>query len=330
MKTLMMLLGCSLLSATSCKDKEAKLAPVPRPSVETSIGMQEAKKLMETQCYLCHGPSKTEKQGRIAPPMIAVKAHYQEAYHTKIDFVEAIVAFTEKPSLEKVKLKGAVRRFGLMPYQKYNSKEVKAIAEYIYDYEIDEPEWFNGHWKKRKGASYNNKSSKQLEKDPEESLEDIGLTYALETKKVLGATLMKTLQKEGPVVALKYCNERAYPLTDSMAIRFNAKIKRVSDRPRNPMNQANMQELQYISEFKKIISQNAKVKHKTRQTVQGIHFFYPIVTNDMCLKCHGDPKSDMDTALVTSLNKLYPEDKAIGYGVNEVRGIWSIIFEQNK
>jgi hypothetical protein len=28
------------------------------------------------------------------------------------------------------------------------------------------------------------------------------------------------------------------------------------------------------------------------------------------------------------LQELYPDDKAIGYGENEVRGIWSIAFEE--
>ena len=73
-----------------------------------------------------------------------------------------------------------------------------------------------------------------------------GKMYAQTTQKVLGKNLMLNIQKNGPLGAVAFCNEKAYPLTDSMAIVHNAKIKRVSDKPRNQNNKASKKELEYI------------------------------------------------------------------------------------
>ena len=41
-----------------------------------SYDPEEAKELMEKHCYLCHSPIADELEGRIAPPMVAIKARY--------------------------------------------------------------------------------------------------------------------------------------------------------------------------------------------------------------------------------------------------------------
>ncbi|NRB60735.1 MAG: hypothetical protein HRU50_12455 [Winogradskyella sp.] len=107
------------------------------------------KRLLETQCYVCHNPKGPEKDGRIAPPMIAIKKHYINDNTSKEEFKEALWNFLKSPSKEKAKLHGAVERFGLMPYQPYRQKDIETIGDYIYDYDIEEPSWFKAHWEKR-------------------------------------------------------------------------------------------------------------------------------------------------------------------------------------
>lgn len=48
----------------------------------------------------------------------------------------------------------------------------------------------------------------------------------------------------------------------------------------------------------------------------------------MCLQCHGKPDEDIQKPTFKKIVNLYPKDKAIGYGINEVRGIWSITFNK--
>ena len=153
-----------------------------------------------------------------------------------------------------------------------------------------------------------------------------GKMYAQSTQKVLGKNLMSNIQKNGVVAAVEFCNEKAYSLTDSMAIIHNAKIRRVTDKPRNLENQANEKELEYIEYFKSKIN-NKEFYEPILTTENGITNFYsPIITNTMCLNCHGTPISNIDPKVMQIINDKYPYDKAIGYKENDVRGLWSITF----
>ena len=155
-----------------------------------------------------------------------------------------------------------------------------------------------------------------------------GLKYALETQGVLGKNLMQAIRKEGTLGALSFCNEKAYPLTDSMAVVHNATIKRVSDKPRNQDNQANVVELEYIETFKQIIANEESPNSIVKDSDAKVQVYYPILTNAMCLQCHGQPNKSIESSTLSQLTILYPKDKAVGYDVNEVRGIWSVTFNK--
>ncbi|MDF4204377.1 DUF3365 domain-containing protein [Maribacter sp. SA7] len=159
-----------------------------------------------------------------------------------------------------------------------------------------------------------------------------GKMIAQSTQKVLGQNLMLNIQKNGLVGAVEFCNEKAYPLTDSMAIVHHAKIKRVTDRPRNTNNKASEKELEYIEFFKSKINNNESYKPILTNDNGITNFYSPIVTNTMCLNCHGIPETNIDPKVTQLLNDKYPYDQAVGYTENEVRGIWSISFkdDQNK
>lgn len=151
-----------------------------------------------------------------------------------------------------------------------------------------------------------------------------GQKIAVQTKDVLGKNLIEAINSKGTIGALTFCSTRAIPLTDSVAISLNAKIKRVSDNYRNPNNKANNTELMYIEKMKLAISQE-KNPEPYITSVNGKHIgYYPIITNQMCLQCHGQPKTDILPKTLLELNNLYPNDKAVGYKANELRGIWVV------
>ncbi|WP_117880526.1 Tll0287-like domain-containing protein [Aureibaculum luteum] len=158
----------------------------------------------------------------------------------------------------------------------------------------------------------------------------IGLKYAMSTKATLGKNLMGVIQKNGTEHALEFCNTKAIPLTDSMAVAQKATIKRVSDKPRNPDNQANAEELGYIKTFKEQLAAGQQPEAIVKKKNGKVHFYYPIATNQMCLQCHGTPNEQIKPAVMTMIDKLYPEDKAKGYAINEVRGIWNVVFEEGE
>lgn len=147
----------------------------------------------------------------------------------------------------------------------------------------------------------------------------IGKEYALETQKLLGKNLVGAIQKKGVLGALEFCNVQAIPLTDSIAKKHGAIIKRVSDRPRNNNNKANSVELAQIEHFKKLLEQEKEVEPVVISEGNKNKFYYPIITNAMCLQCHGTPNEEIAPETLNKLAGLYPNDMAIGYGPNEVR-----------
>lgn len=294
------------------------------------------KRLMENNCYVCHNP-KTSKEGMIAPPMIAVKMHYINNDTTKESFINEVMAFLKNPSEEKSKMPGAIKKFGLMPYQFYPENTIKQIADYMFDHEIEEPEWFDDHYSKMhgerprlKGLMGNEKGKgmgmrkNQSSSSPQPSTEERGMQMAQTTKAELGKNLMGQIQKNGVIAALDFCNIQAIPLTDSMSVEYKAQIRRVSDKPRNQKNQANAVELTYIQKFKNQIAANEEPTPIVTTMGKKVEFYYPIITNSMCLKCHGTPEKEIEKLTLAKILEHYPNDKATGYVENEVRGIWSI------
>lgn len=315
-----------LLFAFSCQKKQKPSYAKAKPQVNVN---HPGKKLMENKCYVCHSPSASHDD-RIAPPMIAIKKHYISSETTKEEFVQSIQNFVEHPTKEVAKMRGAVKRFGVMPKQVFAADDIKKIAEYMFDNDIEEPEWFESHFNEEKGkgkmkGKQNHKMGKNLQDLPNS---ERGLQYARSTKAVLGKNLMSKLQKEGTLAALKFCNVQAYPLTDSMSVYHNATIKRVSDKPRNQKNAANPEELKIINSFKKDVAANKGLEPIVVESLNKVNVYYPIKTNSMCLQCHGTAKTQVRENTLSELKKLYPNDKALGYDINQVRGIWNVSFSK--
>ncbi|AXO79560.1 DUF3365 domain-containing protein [Olleya aquimaris] len=325
--------GVLIVVFLGCKNTKNEAYSVFDKQMEAN--KHPGKKLMEINCYTCHSPSASQSD-RIGPPMIAIKKHYINENTTKAQFTVDMQSWIKNPNAQDTKMYGAVKRFGVMPKQSFPEETIAKIAEYMFDYEIDQPEWFEKHYNEEKGDFKSNVKGKKSTIDQqqvENSIEELpyaerGLKYALTTKAVLGKNLMGTIQKKGTLEALAFCNEKAYPLTDSMSVVHNASIKRVSDKPRNQNNLANKKELTYINSFKNDIKNNTEPKPIVDVLEDKVQVYYPIKTNAMCLQCHGKPNQDIKRPILKSLANLYPDDKAVGYDLNQVRGIWSISFDK--
>ncbi len=340
MKLLATILLLLLFNACNRNNKTEYLSMTENEDYTAISGIQEhpGKKLMENNCYVCHNP-KAAEENIIAPPMIAVKMNYISQYTSKEEFIAAMVQWAKNPSEEKSNMPGAVNKFGLMPYQFFPEETIVQIADYMFDNEIEEPEWFEAHYKQMHGDRPQMKGKmdrgmgngkgmgKNQASNKKPTVKERGMLIAQTTKAELGKNLMGQLQKNGVIAALNFCNAQALRITDSMATVHKAHIKRVTDKPRNPINQANAAELQYLENFKKQVAAGDEVDPIVVEIGNETDFYYPIVTNSMCLKCHGIAGKELETITLAKIQELYPADKATGYGENEVRGIWSIHFE---
>jgi len=261
-------------------------------------------------CFSCHQPMGSSET-RIAPPMGHVKSHYLEKYQTKEEFVKAMASFINSPNKEAGIMYGALEKFGVMPNMQFDKETVHKIVSYIYDNDIDSDQWL---------AKYN--------KVTEPTFEDgdfigKGRHIVMSTKKQLGKNLKKTIKTKGTKEAVSFCSVRAYPILDSMATVHNAKITRVSNKYRNPKNKANDKEIDYILIYQTQLDNGFELKPILEETEDLATFYMPIVTNEMCLQCHG-PKDSIEPEVLAEILKHYKDDKATGYDVNQIRGIWRI------
>jgi hypothetical protein len=320
----------SVVLLLSCKDvQKTKIEPLLEDVVTEenhATKVHPGKLIMEQECYICHDP-KASRANRIAPPMEAIKRHYKDSNTTKEEFTQALLRWVNDPQTES-KMLGAHAKFGPMPYIPNPDDAVAQIAHYLYDNEIEMPLGFDAHFKKahKKGEGMG-ACECFTDQFIEKEYAAIGLAHAMEAKADLGRNLKKAIQEKGTVGAIRFCHTEATKLTDSVSMMNNAIIKRVSDKARNPENQANEEEVGYIKNFKKMVASGDDVKPIVNVNEGKVKFYYPIITNVLCLQCHGKPKEQIQPVTLAALKLLYPTDNAIGYDVNEVRGMWSIDFD---
>ena len=295
-------------------------ATIEEKSDDASKDVKEEKalSLMSTNCFVCHNPD-MESETRVAPPMFKIREHYYDDETSRDEFIKEIVAFAMDPSEAKSIMPGAVNNFGLMPKTPFNEEDLKLIAGYIFENDLASDKWYS-KWEKFQKDKGN--SSSDL------NYEELGRNIANQTKAELGKNLMAVIKRDGPAKAVDFCSTRAIPLTDSMSVVLNAKVKRVTDKARNPKNLANQEESAFIQELKVALLKGEKLKPKVTEVNGKILAYYPIETNDKCLKCHGTPNKTIVPATMAVIKNKYPNDKAIGYKSNEIRGIF--VVEMNK
>lgn len=314
-----LLLFSIIVFLSQCKDAQRKTA-VQEVSYDQNI-YEEGGQLLQTYCVACHNPDMDLKT-RLAPPMVAVKDHYLDAYDSKDTFVRQFVKMVQEPTIAETKMPNAVKKFGLMPKMPLSDTQLEAIATYVYHTDMKNPKWLEHHYEQEQARF------EQTWTEEEKAYLKTGQEYANQTQMVLAKNLKETIQSKGTLEALTFCSQEAIALTDSMQNVIKTQIKRVSDLHRNPDNAANLDELAYIFQSKKRLANQQPLQPRIQNIEGKMVGYYPIMTNDLCLQCHGQPEKDIQQATVDHLNDLYPNDKAIGYGVNELRGIWVVEMEE--
>ncbi|WP_298239114.1 c-type cytochrome [uncultured Algibacter sp.] len=147
MKPLILL--TALVFVVSCQ-KTKKYPPFVQHNNQE---IHPGKKLMENQCNICHSATASHDE-RLAPPMIAVKKRYILEGTNKEDFINDIYAWFENPTEANAKMYGAVKRFGLMPKLEVSEEKLKQISDYIYDNDIEKPDWFDKHYNEQRKKGF--------------------------------------------------------------------------------------------------------------------------------------------------------------------------------
>lgn len=146
-------------------------------------------------------------------------------------------------------------------------------------------------------------------------------------KKVLVSELQKHIDTGGPAAAVKMCNKRAPAIAASLSEAHNWSIGRTSLKIRNRANAPDDWERGVLERFE---TQSADAKKgKTLEYYEVVQqqgkpvfrYMQAIIMHSGCLACHG---SNLDPKVTQVLSELYPDDKATGFEVGDIRGAFTI------
>ena len=142
-----------------------------------------------------------------------------------------------------------------------------------------------------------------------------------EFQKGLQSRLQKAVKSRGFAGAIDTCKSASPEMEKEMSTGLI--VRRVSDKPRNPMHIPDAFEAEVLAQWKAQISEGKKPAVYSKKTSAGFRVMKPIMIGaPLCLKCHGGP-SELDKDAQAKLAELYPDDKATGYKMGELRGAFS-------
>lgn len=144
--------------------------------------------------------------------------------------------------------------------------------------------------------------------------------------KELKGELMKAKKAGGPIAAVKACNTKA-PGIAKNASKNGWDVARTSLKLRNEDNAPDQWELKVLKQFEarkakgespekiayaEIVSDNGK---------RTFRMMKAIPTAELCITCHG---TKVKPEIINALNKHYPNDKAKGFKVGDIRGAFTL------
>lgn len=154
-------------------------------------------------------------------------------------------------------------------------------------------------------------------------------TTAIEFMQNLKDILINQIQTSGILQAVSVCSDTAQVLTNNFGVQKGVYIKRVSLKNRNVSNAPDDFERSMLNRFA-LMQQNNELSSETEyaEIVEEGEFKYlryvkPILVQAECLNCHGS-ENDIMPDVKELISRAYPEDKAIGYKVGDIRGIVSL------
>lgn len=146
----------------------------------------------------------------------------------------------------------------------------------------------------------------------------------------LKTELTQTLQTGGPLAALSLCHENAPQIAAAISEKHHVDVGRTSLKLRNPNNAPDDWELHVLKAF---AERKAKGEDPTKlefyeildkEGKKQIRYMKAIPVMPPCLICHGPAITPEVSA---KLKTLYPDDKATGFQVGDLRGAFTLVVE---
>lgn len=140
MKSLHFIVISCIVWGLACESKSKQQAELGATSEFEVAEVATARDNIETVCNMCHSPT-AAPDNRLAPPLEIAKRNYLAATQTKEEFVDKVVQFILYPTAEQAMLHSDVEEFGVMDPVGFSEEDVRAIAVYMYENDLEKPSW---------------------------------------------------------------------------------------------------------------------------------------------------------------------------------------------
>ncbi|KAA6183654.1 DUF3365 domain-containing protein [Thiohalocapsa marina] len=144
----------------------------------------------------------------------------------------------------------------------------------------------------------------------------------------LQGELQAAMKAGGPVEAVSVCSDRAPAIAAELSEASGWDIGRTSDKPRNAANNTpDAWEQKVLRQFADRQRNGEAVAGMTYAEVihddggKTYRFMQAIPTGQVCLTCHG---SDIEPGLAEAIDAAYPDDRARGFALGDLRGAFSL------
>jgi len=145
--------------------------------------------------------------------------------------------------------------------------------------------------------------------------------------KALKSELVAAMESGGPLAAIEVCHTEAPAIAERVSADQGLTVTRVSLKNRNPGAAPNDWQKEVLHAFE-VRAGNGEdpanlAWHETAESADGMEFRFmkAIPTGGVCLACHGET---LAPELKAKLDELYPEDKATGYALGDIRGAFVV------
>jgi len=162
----------------------------------------------------------------------------------------------------------------------------------------------------------------------------IGNEAVMKLMRELKTNLGMALKEGGFPKAIDFCADKAQKLTQKVNRELVVvKVKRVSDRYRNPADRPDSLDLKVINYFKEKLREGKLPPYYIAESEENgervVIYYKPIRVAPFCLNCHGDP-ARMNPEVLRVLKEKYPHDRALGYRPGDLRGVFKVVIPEKE
>jgi hypothetical protein len=140
------------------------------------------------------------------------------------------------------------------------------------------------------------------------------------------AVLQEEISKSGPEGAITACRDMAPKMAGEISQQTGWKIKRVSLKARNDARAIpDAWEKTALEDFDKraAAGEPPAQLEKGEKVDNEYRYVKALPVQPLCLSCHG-PVDQLSPAVRSALGQHYPNDRATGYSVGQIRGAISV------